>query len=308
MKPLEPAASALPAPVDTDAVHHAASQREAGAPATGPVDDSPYPVVGQVYDFMLPRAAREPDTSHGVILYLENLTVSFDGFKAIDDLSLYIDRGELRCIIGPNGAGKTTLMDIVTGKTRPDSGSAFFGRTVDLLRLTEPEIAQAGIGRKFQKPTVFEQHTVFENLELAMAGERRAWRLLTARLGGEQRDRIDEVLGIVRLGEHRARPAGALSHGQKQWLEIGMLLMQNPLLLLVDEPVAGMTHEEMEHTAELLTHLAGERSVVVVEHDMDFVRSIARRVTVLHQGSVLAEGSMDEVQNDPRVVEVYLGE
>jgi urea transport system ATP-binding protein len=275
---------------------------------TAPVDDSPYPVVGQVYDFMLPRAAREPDTSHGVILYLENLTVSFDGFRAIDDLSLYIDRGELRCIIGPNGAGKTTLMDIVTGKTRPDSGSAFFGRTVDLLRLSEPEIAQAGIGRKFQKPTVFEQHTVFENLELAMAGERRAWRLLTAKLNGEQHDRIDEVLDIIRLAEHRTRPAGALSHGQKQWLEIGMLLMQNPLLLLVDEPVAGMTGEEMEHTAELLKHLAGERSVVVVEHDMDFVRSIAEKVTVLQQGAVLAEGSMDEVQNDPRVVEVYLGE
>jgi urea transport system ATP-binding protein len=307
MKPLEPATT-LPDPVDANAMQAASSQHETVAPATGPVDDSPYPVVGQVYDFMLPRAAREPDTSHGVILYLENLTVSFDGFKAIDDLSLYIDRGELRCIIGPNGAGKTTLMDIVTGKTRPDTGSAWFGRTVDLLRLSEPEIAQAGIGRKFQKPTVFEQHTVFENLELAMAGERRAWRLLAAKLGGEQRDRIDEVLGIIRLGEHRARPAGALSHGQKQWLEIGMLLMQNPLLLLVDEPVAGMTGEEMEHTAELLKHLAGERSVVVVEHDMDFVRSIANKVTVLHQGTVLAEGSMDEVQNDPRVVEVYLGE
>jgi len=297
--------------------HHYASSGDPAEPVAAEpaaeghgaaVDDSPYPVVGRVYDFVLPRAVREPDTRHGVILYLENLSVSFDGFKAIDDLSLYIDRGELRCIIGPNGAGKTTLMDIVTGKTRPDSGSAWFGRTVDLLRLSEPEIAQAGIGRKFQKPTVFEQHTVFENLELAMAGERRAWRLLRARLSGEQRDRIDEVLAIVRLGEQRGRLAGALSHGQKQWLEIGMLLMQNPLLLLVDEPVAGMTHEEMEHTAELLTHLAGERSVVVVEHDMDFVRSIARKVTVLHQGSVLAEGSMDEVQNDPRVVEVYLGE
>jgi len=282
--------------------------REKGRDPAAAVDDSPYPVVGQVYDFLLPRAAREPDTSHGVILYLENLSVSFDGFKAIDDLSLYIDRGELRCIIGPNGAGKTTLMDIVTGKTRPDTGSAWFGRTVDLLRLTEPEIAQAGIGRKFQKPTVFEQHTVFENLELALAGERRGWKLLTARLDGAQRDRIDEVLELIRLADARRRPAGVLSHGQKQWLEIGMLLLQNPLLLLVDEPVAGMTHEEMEHTAELLRRLAGERSVVVVEHDMEFIRSIARRVTVLHQGRVLAEGSMDEVQNDPRVVEVYLGE
>ncbi len=308
MKPLEPA-KAVAEPLPDATAESTASDASVETPtASDAVGDSPYPVVGQVYDFMLPRAAREPDTSHGVILYLENLTVSFDGFRAIDDLSLYIDRGELRCIIGPNGAGKTTLMDIVTGKTRPDSGSAFFGRTVDLLRLSEPEIAQAGIGRKFQKPTVFEQHTVFENLELAMAGERRAWRLLTAKLSGEQRDRIDEVLDIIRLGEQRARLAGALSHGQKQWLEIGMLLMQNPLLLLVDEPVAGMTGEEMEHTAELLKHLAGERSVVVVEHDMDFVRSIAEKVTVLHQGSVLAEGSMDEVQNDPRVVEVYLGE
>ena len=308
MKPLEPASAVAEPLLDARAEPGVSDATVPTPSAADAVDDSPYPVVGQVYDFMLPRAAREPDTSHGVILYLENLTVSFDGFRAIDDLSLYIDRGELRCIIGPNGAGKTTLMDIVTGKTRPDSGSAFFGRTVDLLRLSEPEIAQAGIGRKFQKPTVFEQHTVFENLELAMAGERRAWRLLTAKLNSEQRDRIDEVLDIIRLGEHRARPAGALSHGQKQWLEIGMLLMQNPLLLLVDEPVAGMTGEEMEHTAELLKHLAGERSVVVVEHDMDFVRSIAEKVTVLHQGAVLAEGSMDEVQNDPRVVEVYLGE
>ena len=305
MKPLEPA-TPLAAEEPVPATRPAAAEIPRDAQRIE--DDSPYPVVGQVYDFMLPRAAREPDTTHGVILYLENLTVSFDGFRAIDDLSLYIDRGELRCIIGPNGAGKTTLMDIVTGKTRPDTGSAWFGRTVDLLRLSEPEIAQAGIGRKFQKPTVFEQHTVFENLELAMAGERRGWKLLTAKLSGEQRDRIDEVLGIIRLAADRARPAGALSHGQKQWLEIGMLLMQNPLLLLVDEPVAGMTGEEMEHTAELLKRLAGERSVVVVEHDMDFVRSIAKKVTVLHQGSVLAEGSMDEVQNDPRVVEVYLGE
>jgi urea transport system ATP-binding protein len=311
MKPLEHAATATePAPrvkLKLPPTQEELAVEAAPAEAT-PVDDSPYPVVGQVYDFMLPRAARVPDTSHGIILYLENLSVSFDGFKAIDDLNLYVERGELRCIIGPNGAGKTTLMDIVTGKTRPDSGSAYFGRTVDLLRLTEPEIAQAGIGRKFQKPTVFEQHTVFENLELAMAGERRGWKLLAAKLSGEQRDRIDETLGIIRLADHAHRPAGALSHGQKQWLEIGMLLMQNPLLLLVDEPVAGMTHEEMDHTAELLTQLAGERSVVVVEHDMDFVRSIARKVTVLHQGSVLAEGSMDEVQNDPRVVEVYLGE
>ena len=200
------------------------------------------------------------------------------------------------------------MMDVITGKTRPDSGTVFFGQTIDLTRLSEAQIAHAGIGRKFQKPTVFEQHSVFENLELAMAGDKRVWPTLRARLSGEQRDRIDEVLATIGLGDQVARPAGALSHGQKQWLEIGMLLMQNPLLLLVDEPVAGMTHQEMDRTAELLLSLEGKHSVVVVEHDMDFVRSIAKRVTVLHQGSVLAEGSMDEVQNDPRVGEVYLGE
>ena len=262
----------------------------------------------QVFDFMLQKTGLEVDVSHGTILYLEEISVSFDGFKAIDDLNLYIDAGELRCIIGPNGAGKTTMMDIITGKTRPDAGSAWFGQNIDLLRLSEPEIAQAGIGRKFQKPTVFEHHAVCENLELSMAGDKRVWPTLTARLSGEQRTRIDEVLEIVGLKEHQKRRAGALSHGQKQWLEIGMLLMQNPKLLLVDEPVAGMTHQEMDRTAELLTSLAGEHSVVVVEHDMDFVRSIARKVTVLHQGTVLAEGSMDDIQNDPRVVEVYLGE
>ena len=236
------------------------------------------------------------------------MTVSFDGFRALNDLSLYVDVGELRCIIGPNGAGKTTMMDVVTGKTKPDSGYCFFGQTINLLELDEPRIAQAGIGRKFQKPTVFEGQTVFENLELAMAGDKRVWPTLVARLNGEQRDRIDEVLGIVGLKDQYRGLAGALSHGQKQWLEIGMLLMQDPLLLLVDEPVAGMTHQEMDRTAELLLSLEGRHSVVVVEHDMDFVRSIAKRVTVLHQGAVLAEGTMDEVQNDPRVVEVYLGE
>ncbi|WP_275097098.1 urea ABC transporter ATP-binding protein UrtD [Sedimenticola hydrogenitrophicus] len=262
----------------------------------------------RVFDFMLQTTGLEVDLSHGTILYLEDISVSFDGFRAINDLNLYIDAGELRCIIGPNGAGKTTMMDIITGKTRPDKGSAHFGQNINLLQLSEPEIAQAGIGRKFQKPTVFEYHTVFENLELSMAGERRIWPTLTAQLDGVQRQRIDEVLEIIALQAHRDRNAGALSHGQKQWLEIGMLLMQNPKLLLVDEPVAGMTHQEMERTAELLTALAGDHTVVVVEHDMDFIRSIARKVTVLHQGSVLAEGSMDEIQNDPRVVEVYLGE
>jgi urea transport system ATP-binding protein len=260
------------------------------------------------FDFMVSWKDLELDVSHGPILYIEDLNVSFDGFKAINNLNLYVDAGELRCVIGPNGAGKTTMMDIITGKTRPDSGSAFFGQKIDLLRLSEPEIAEIGIGRKFQKPTVFEHHTVFENLELAMAGDKRVFPTLFARLSAAQRERIDEVLGIIGLTDHTYRPAGALSHGQKQWLEIGMLLMQDPLLLLVDEPVAGMTHQEMDRTAELLLSLQGRHSVVVVEHDMDFVRSIAKRVTVLHQGSVLAEGSMDEVQNDPRVVEVYLGE
>ncbi len=262
----------------------------------------------QVWGFLMPPVNTQLDISHGNILYLEDVSVSFDGFKAINNLNLYIEAGELRCIIGPNGAGKTTMMDIITGKTQPDTGSVWFGQRIDLLRLTEPEIAQAGIGRKFQKPTVFEHHSVFENLELAMAGDKRVWPTFTARLSGEQRDRIDEVLEIIGLTELIHSHAGKLSHGQKQWLEIGMLLMQRPHLLLVDEPVAGMTHQEMERTAELLTSLAGDHSVVVVEHDMDFVRSIANKVTVLHQGSVLAEGSMEQVQNDPRVIEVYLGE
>jgi urea transport system ATP-binding protein len=254
------------------------------------------------------RSTGKSPADHGYILYLEGLTVSFDGFKAINDLTLYIETGELRCIIGPNGAGKTTMMDIITGKTRPDSGSAWFGQSLDLLAHNEPEIAQAGIGRKFQKPTVFENHSAFENLELALAGNRGVWPNLVARLSPDQRDRVNGVLAQIDLADAADTPAGKLSHGQKQWLEIGMLLMQNPRLLLVDEPVAGMTPQEVEKTAELLVALAGDHSVVVVEHDMEFVRRIARRVTVLHQGSVLAEGSMDEVQADPKVVEVYLGE
>jgi urea transport system ATP-binding protein len=252
--------------------------------------------------------AAGPDASHGVILYLEEITVSFDGFKALNDLTLYVQAGELRCIIGPNGAGKTTMMDVITGKTRPDGGSAWFGQTIDLLAHTEPEIAQAGIGRKFQKPTVFPHHTVFENLELAMAGDKAVWPALFARLSPVQREQIDDVLSVIGLSARRSEPAGALSHGQKQWLEIGMLLMQDPRLLLVDEPVAGMTPQETERTAELLLSLAGKHSVVVVEHDMNFVRSIARTVTVLHEGHVLAEGTMDQVQANPKVVEVYLGE
>jgi urea transport system ATP-binding protein len=262
----------------------------------------------QVFEFLKPEINPNLDISHQTILYMEGVSVSFDGFKAINDLNLYIDAGELRCIIGPNGAGKTTMMDIITGRTRPDSGSVYFGQSINLLKHSEPEIANAGIGRKFQKPTVFEHHSVFENLELAMAADKRVWPTLFAKLEGEQRDHIDQVLETVGLKELRGLHAGALSHGQKQWLEIGMLLMQKPKLLLVDEPVTGMTHQEMDRTAELLTSLAGDHSVVVVEHDMEFVRSIARKVTVLHQGSVLAEGSMDQVQDDPRVKAVYLGE
>ena len=247
------------------------------------------------------------DVSHGVVLYLEEITVSFDGFRALNKLSFSVDAGELRCIIGPNGAGKTTMMDVITGKTRPDSGSAFFGQTMDLTRMTEPEIAHAGIGRKFQKPTVFEQHSVYDNLELAIRADRGVWHSLFGRLSGVQMDRIDEILETVQLQELADSRAGLLSHGQKQWLEIGMLLAQQPRGLLLDEPVAGMTDQETERTAELLNTLAGKHSIVVVEHDMDFVASIARKVTVLHEGSVLAEGDMNKVQNDEKVIEVYLG-
>ncbi|WP_432697061.1 urea ABC transporter ATP-binding protein UrtD [Marinobacterium sp. YM272] len=261
----------------------------------------------RVFDFLAPTQS-PVDVRHGPILYLEGVSVSFDGFKAINDLNLTIDDGELRCIIGPNGAGKTTMMDIITGKTTPDQGSVWFGSRHNLLTMNEPEIATLGIGRKFQKPTVFEALTVFENLELSMAADKRVIPSLRSRLSGEHYDRIDEVLAIIGLKSLETRQAGILSHGQKQWLEIGMLLMQKPRLLLVDEPVAGMTEQEMERTAELLTSLAGKQSVVVVEHDMGFVRSIARKVTVLHQGSVLAEGSMDEVSADPEVIKVYLGE
>ncbi|HET6265912.1 MAG TPA: urea ABC transporter ATP-binding protein UrtD [Usitatibacter sp.] len=247
------------------------------------------------------------DLSHGVVLYLDSISVSFDGFKALNNLSLAIDAGELRCIIGPNGAGKTTMMDVITGKTRPDAGRAFFGQTIDLTRLTEAEIAHAGIGRKFQKPTIFEHHTAFENLELAMKADKRVRRTLFAKLTGEERDRIAATLERIRLAGESGREAGLLSHGQKQWLEIGMLLMQEPRLLLLDEPVAGMSDEETERTAELFLSLAGEHSLVVVEHDMAFIARIARKVTVLHEGAVLAEGPLDVVQGDPRVVEVYLG-
>src|SRR5262245_54791535 len=243
----------------------------------------------------------ELDATHGVVLYLENISVSFEGFKALNNLSLSIDVGELRCVIGPNGAGKTTMMDVVTGKTRPDAGTAFFGQTIDLTRLSEAEIAHAGIGRKFQKPTIFESHSAFENLELAMKADKRVRRTLTAKLSGEERDRIATTLELVRLADSAERMAGLLSHGQKQWLEIGMLLMQEPRLLLLDTPVAGMSDEETERTAELFLSLAGKHSLVVVEHDMAFITTIARKVTVLHEGAVIAEGPMEQVRNDTRV-------
>ena len=247
------------------------------------------------------------DTTHRGILYLDGISVSFDGFKALNNLSLLVDAGELRCVIGPNGAGKTTMMDVITGKTRPDLGSAFFGQTIDLTRLTEPEIAGAGIGRKFQKPTVFEQHSVFENLELAMKADKRVGPTLRARLDEGARERIATTLETIKLLAEARRPAGMLSHGQKQWLEIGMLLMQEPQLLLLDEPVAGMTDEETLRSAELFVSLAGKYTLIVVEHDMDFVARIAQRVTVLHEGSVLAECSMEQIQQNEQVIEVFLG-
>jgi urea transport system ATP-binding protein len=248
-----------------------------------------------------------PAAVNEALLYLNGVTVSFDGFKALNELSLIVENGELRTIIGPNGAGKTTMMDVITGRTRPDSGEVLFRGTADLSRLDEAEIANLGIGRKFQRPTVFENLTVYENLELALADSRGTWRTLFARLTADHRDRIGATLGRIGLIEQRGYPAGALSHGQKQWLEIGMLLIHDRTLLLLDEPVAGMTDRETEETAELILDLGKDRTIVVVEHDMAFVRSLGARVTVLHEGSVLAEGSIDHVQNDPRVIEVYLG-
>jgi urea transport system ATP-binding protein len=252
-------------------------------------------------------AGDEADFSHGVALYVDEVSVSFDGFKALNALTLTIDHAELRCVIGPNGAGKTTMMDVITGKTRPDSGQVFFGQSHDLLRLREPEIARLGVGRKFQKPTIFEAMSVFDNLELALKADKSAPASLRWRLSGAQRDRIDEILAQVRLDDAASAIAGTLSHGQKQWLEIGMLLAQDPVLLLLDEPVAGMTDEETVRTAELLLELEGRHSIVVVEHDMDFIARISRKVTVLHEGRVLAEGPLAEVQADERVIEVYLG-
>jgi urea transport system ATP-binding protein len=249
----------------------------------------------------------ELDVTHGRILYLEDVCVSFDGFKAINNLSLDIAPGELRCVIGPNGAGKTTMMDIITGKTRPDSGKVFFGSTIDLLRYNEPQIAQLGIGRKFQKPTVFEQLTVFENLELALKTNKGVFSAMRFKLHSAESDRLAEMLHTIHLSDSLTRIAGNLSHGQKQWLEIGMLLMQDPKLLLLDEPVAGMTDEETARTAELFLSLKGKHSLMVVEHDMSFIKSISEIVTVLCDGSVLAQGTLDQVQADERVIEVYLG-
>jgi urea transport system ATP-binding protein len=241
------------------------------------------------------------------ILSLEGVHKEFDGFKAINNLTFYLDDGELRVIIGPNGAGKSTMLDIITGRTRPDRGIVEFGQNTDLTQLNEYQINRLGIGRKFQTPSVYVEHSVFENIWLSLEGPRGVWNTLFARIKPSQRDRIHEVLKTVGLADHAHRKAGTLSHGQKQWLEIGMLLAQNPRVLLVDEPAAGMTDEETARTGELLLSLAGQHSVVVIEHDMVFVRRLARKVTVLHQGSVLCEGSVDEVQNNERVIEVYLG-
>lgn len=251
--------------------------------------------------------AGEVDITHGRILYLEDVSVSFDGFKAINGLSLDIAPGELRCIIGPNGAGKTTMMDIITGKTRPNGGTVFFGSTIDLLRYNEFEIAQMGIGRKFQKPTVFEQLSVFENLELALKTNKAVKSAMFFKLDSAQSDRLAQVLHTIHLASDVRRMAGNLSHGQKQWLEIGMLLMQDPKLLLLDEPVAGMTDEETVRTAELFISLKKHHSLIVVEHDMSFIERISEKVTVLHEGSVLAEGTLAQVQNNEKVIEVYLG-
>jgi len=241
------------------------------------------------------------------VLYLDGISVSFAGFKALTDLSLVVEQGEIRAVIGPNGAGKTTMMDIITGRTRPDKGIALFQGNIDLTKMDEAEIANLGIGRKFQKPSVFESHTVEDNLQLAQKAPRGAFATLISKLSGAQQDAIYETLETIALTEDRNKIAGDLSHGQKQWLEIGMLLMQEPELLLVDEPVAGMTDAETEQTANLLREIAKTRSVVVVEHDMEFVRALGTKVTVLHEGTVLSEGALDVVQNDEKVIEVYLG-
>ena len=241
------------------------------------------------------------------ILTLEGVNKTFDGFKAISGLNFYMDEGELRVIIGPNGAGKSTMLDLVTGRTRPDSGKIEFGRDTDLTRLNEYQISRLGVGRKFQTPSVYAGHTVFENLLLSLKGARGVFSSLFHQITAQERQRIEQVLATVGLTERAQWKAGALSHGQKQWLEIGMLLAQDPKLLLVDEPAAGMTDEETYKTGQLLLGLEGKHSIIVIEHDMTFVRQIARKVTVLHQGTVLCEGNVEQVQNDEKVIEVYLG-
>jgi urea transport system ATP-binding protein len=254
------------------------------------------------------NAATAPTASHaGTLLYLDGVSVSFDGFRALNNLSLLLAPGEMRAVIGPNGAGKTTMMDVITGKTRPDTGRVVFNDTIDLTRLDEARIAGLGIGRKFQRPTVFEHLDVWDNVLLSLKGPRGPHRQMVFNETGGERERIGHVLETVHLKDVARRPAGELAHGQKQWLEIGMLLAQDPSLLLVDEPVAGMTDAETEETADLLREINRTRSVVVVEHDMAFVRALGVKVTVLHEGSVLSEGSIDHVSGDPRVVEVYLG-
>ena len=238
---------------------------------------------------------------------LEDVNKAFEGFKAISDLTFYMDEGELRTVIGPNGAGKSSMLDLITGRTKPDKGKIEFGKDTDLTRLNEAQINQLGIGRKFQTPSVYVDHTVFENLMLSLKGSRGVFSTIFHRTTSDERDRIHALLNTVNLSDKAQWKAGALSHGQKQWLEIGMLLAQDPKLLLVDEPAAGMTDEETHKTGELLMSLEGKHSIIVIEHDMTFVRQIARKVTVLHQGTVLCEGTVDEVQNNERVIEVYLG-
>ncbi|SAK99818.1 ABC transport ATP-binding subunit [Caballeronia temeraria] len=279
-------------------------------PPIPPLPESSHKNINVISGLGHVLAPGEIDISHGTILYLEDVTVSFDGFRALNKLTLSIDVGELRCVIGPNGAGKTTMMDVITGKTRPDDGKVFLGQTLDLTRMSEPVIARTGIGRKFQKPTVFENHPVWENLELAMKTDKRWFASLRARLDGAAQARIEETLELIRLQHQATRLAGELSHGQKQRLEIGMLLMQQPALLLLDEPAAGMTDHETMELAELLNKLRGSCSMMVVEHDMEFVAALAGvsgKVTVMAEGRVLAEGTLDDVKRDEAVIESYLG-
>lgn len=241
------------------------------------------------------------------VLYMDGVSVSFDGFKALNSLSMFIEPGEMRAIIGPNGAGKTTMMDVITGKTRADTGTILFKDTQDLTKFDEAQVANMGVGRKFQKPSVIESLTVFENLEMSLKGGRSIWQALTHKLTGEKLDKIDEILTMIDLKDRAHGDAGSLSHGQKQWLEIGMLLGQEPELLLIDEPAAGMTDEETMKTAELFKELSKKHSLMVVEHDMDFIEALDCKVTVLNEGSVLAEGSLSTVKNNQKVIDVYLG-